>query len=195
MLRFFLGMALGFSLAVPPGPMNALIAAESLRSPRHGTLVGAGAMTADAILMIISLLLYQLIKPFIDYIYLAGGAIMMYLAYGVVHSAPAQVSGKPSVSYVKGVMMGITNPFQVGWWVTAGLSFISVFGIESVAGLFTAIIIWITVFPVLVNLGKKYGGSTAFTIIKIISAAAIIGFGIYFLVIGMDSVIKQALWR
>ncbi len=155
-------------------------------------------MTADAILMIISLLLYQLIKPFIDYIYLAGGgAIMMYLAYGVVHSAPAQVSGKPSVSYVKGVMMGITNPFQVGgWWVTAGLSFISVFGIESVAGgLFTAIIIWITVFPVLVNLGKKYGGSTAFTIIKIISAAAIIGFGIYFLVIGMDSVIKQALWR
>ncbi len=194
-MRFFLGMALGFSLAVPPGPMNALIAVESLRSPKHGALVGAGAMTADAILMVISLLLYQLIKPFIDYVYLAGGAIMMYLAYGIARSAPARIGGKPSVSYAKGVMMGITNPFQVGWWVTAGLSFISVFGVESVAGLFTAIIIWITVFPVTVNLGGKYGGSAVFTIAKIISAAAIIGFGIYFLATGVGGIIRQALYN
>lgn len=41
------GVILGLSIAAPPGPMNALIANSSLKSPLHGTSVGAGAMTAD----------------------------------------------------------------------------------------------------------------------------------------------------
>jgi len=45
--KFLLGALLGHSLAVPPGPMNALIAAWSLKSLRHGFAVGAGAMSAD----------------------------------------------------------------------------------------------------------------------------------------------------
>jgi len=49
----FSGLLLGYSLAVPPGPMNALIAAWSLRSFRHGFAVGAGAMSADFLLMLI----------------------------------------------------------------------------------------------------------------------------------------------
>jgi arginine exporter protein ArgO len=49
----FSGVLLGYSLAVPPGPMNALIAAWSLRSFRHGFAVGAGAMSADFLLMLI----------------------------------------------------------------------------------------------------------------------------------------------
>ena len=44
------GIAIGLSLAVPPGPMNALIAAESVkRSYVDGIKLGMGAMTADAI--------------------------------------------------------------------------------------------------------------------------------------------------
>ncbi len=49
----FSGLLLGYSLAVPPGPMNALIAAWSLRSFRHGFTVGVGAMSADFLLMLI----------------------------------------------------------------------------------------------------------------------------------------------
>jgi len=51
----FSGLLLGYSLAVPPGPMNALIAAWSLRSFRHGFAVGAGAMSADFLLMLLTL--------------------------------------------------------------------------------------------------------------------------------------------
>jgi threonine/homoserine/homoserine lactone efflux protein len=43
------GLALGFSLTVPPGPMNAPIASRSTRSLREGVLTGLGAMTADAL--------------------------------------------------------------------------------------------------------------------------------------------------
>jgi threonine/homoserine/homoserine lactone efflux protein len=51
----FSGLLLGYSLAVPPGSMNALIAAWSLRSFRHGFAVGAGAMSADFLLMLFTL--------------------------------------------------------------------------------------------------------------------------------------------
>ncbi|HXQ48470.1 MAG TPA: LysE family transporter, partial [Thermoplasmata archaeon] len=44
------GLALGFSLTVPPGPMNALIANRSMSSLRAGVMTGLGAMTADAVL-------------------------------------------------------------------------------------------------------------------------------------------------
>jgi len=186
MLNLLIGMMLGFSLAVPPGPMNALIAAESLRSPIHGTMVGAGAMTADAILMTISLLLYQLVKPFVYYIYLAGGIIMIYLAYNVLMSKQTGSNNKAvTISYTKGIIMGITNPYQISWWVTAGLSFISIFGLESVLGLFIAIIIWIIVFPIIINLGSRYGGSKAYDVIRVTTAAAIVGFGLYFIINGL----------
>jgi threonine/homoserine/homoserine lactone efflux protein len=49
----FSGLLLGYSLAVPPGPMNALIAAWSLRSFRHGFAVGASAVSADFLLMLL----------------------------------------------------------------------------------------------------------------------------------------------
>jgi threonine/homoserine/homoserine lactone efflux protein len=49
----FSGLLLSYSLAVPPGPMDALIAAWSLRSFRHGFAVGAGAMSADFLLMLL----------------------------------------------------------------------------------------------------------------------------------------------
>jgi threonine/homoserine/homoserine lactone efflux protein len=54
----FSGLFLGYSLGVPPGPMNALIAAWSLRSFRHGFAVGAGAMSADLPLMLLTITLY-----------------------------------------------------------------------------------------------------------------------------------------
>lgn len=64
---YALGLVLGLSSAVPPGPMNALIASEALKSHMHGTAVGAGAMSADATLMVITYFLYQLIKPYLRY--------------------------------------------------------------------------------------------------------------------------------
>jgi len=38
--KFLIGALLGYSLAVPPGPMNALIAAWTLKDFRHGFAVG-----------------------------------------------------------------------------------------------------------------------------------------------------------
>ncbi|MCG2910363.1 MAG: LysE family translocator, partial [Sulfolobales archaeon] len=34
------GILLGLSMAAPPGPVNAMIANEALKSPLHGTATG-----------------------------------------------------------------------------------------------------------------------------------------------------------
>ena len=48
-----LGLLLGFSLTIPPGPMNAYIASQSVRSFREGVTAGLGAMSADLALGIL----------------------------------------------------------------------------------------------------------------------------------------------
>jgi len=65
--------------------------------------------------------------------------------------------------------------------LTAGLSFMNIFGILSVVGLFLAILIWVVVFPLAVHFGKVYGGSRVDFVIKLISALGILAFAVYIL--------------
>ncbi|WP_243665582.1 hypothetical protein [Vulcanisaeta sp. JCM 16159] len=58
----------------------------------------------------------------------------------------------------------------------------SVFGIFSVVGLFTAILIWVFVFPYAVYVGKVYGGSKVDFVVKLVSALGIITFAVYIII-------------
>ncbi|MEM0373319.1 MAG: LysE family transporter, partial [Sulfolobales archaeon] len=130
---FFIGIVLGLSLAAPPGPINAIMAYESTRSKYNGIAVGAGAMSADVIFFIITYLFYQIIPPKITiYFYFIGGVIMIYLAYLVVKSKPIKRDIKGN--YLVGLMTGLTNPFQIIWWLTAGLSMINQLTIYVIPG-------------------------------------------------------------
>ena len=184
--NFALGMVFGFLLAVPPGPMNALIAAEATRSPIHGTSVGLGAMSADGVLMIVTYFFSRILGHYAYYLYFIGFAVMTYLAVSILRStfSPRNTSSgrSPLLNYLMGISMGLTNPYQVFWWLTAGLSFMSIFGIFSIAGLFLAILIWVSAFPYAIYVGKIYGGSRVDFAIKLISAIGIIAFAIYILI-------------
>ena len=192
--EYLLGLALGLSLAVPPGPMNALIAAEALKTPLHGTAVGAGAMSADATLMVVTYFLYRLVKPYALYIYFIGGGVMMYLAVLMLKpsriTTSAQGLGGVIRNYTKGYVMGITNPYQIGWWLSAGLTLISIMGVFSVAGLFTGILTWLITYPLAVYTGKRYLGGRYEFIVKLASGIAIMGFALYFIYIGLTSLLR-----
>ena len=183
---FVLGMVFGFLLAAPPGPMNALIAAEATRSPIHGTSVGLGAMSADGILMVITYFFSRVLGYYAHYLYFVGFAVMIYLAVSILRSTFSHRSSggnrSPFLNYFMGISMGLTNPYQVFWWLTAGLSFMGIFGIFSVIGLFLAILIWVFVFPYTVYVGRVYGGSRVDFAIKLISALGIMAFAVYILV-------------
>ncbi len=175
-----IGYLMGISLAAPPGPVNALMANESMKTSLHGTSVGAGAMTADAIFMVIIFFLRVEIPSFmLRYFYIAGGAVMLYLSYAILKSKmPSKSKGG---NYLVGLTMGISNPFQITWWLTAGLFLLNVLSWFSIVGFFSAIITWITIFPALMNkVESKYA-----VYVKIVSSIILIAFSGYMLYFGI----------
>lgn len=141
-----IGYLLGLSLAAPPGPVNAVIMNESSKSTLHGTSVGAGAMTADLSFLVI-LYFGRVIIPewTFKYLYLFGGLIMIYLSISVIRSR--MPSKTPKGNYLVGFSMGMTNPFQIIWWVTVGLFLIQRMSLFSIVGFFLGILTWIIAFP------------------------------------------------
>jgi LysE type translocator. len=87
-LAFYASMvALGLSMAAPPGPVNAMIAAVSVESKLRGIAVGAGAMTADIIFfMAVSLIRALINSEFVLPFYVIGGTYTVFLGFLVLRS-------------------------------------------------------------------------------------------------------------
>lgn len=151
------GIALGLSLAVPPGPVNAIIAAQSSsRSAFRGFMVGLGALTADSIFLIITFFLGSLIifnDALRSAFYMVSFVLMLLLAYLTFRSLKGlgRLTGNSErgghLPYVTGLTIGLTNPLQITWWLSVGLSLISSIGLIIIMGFFTGILLWITIFP------------------------------------------------
>lgn len=140
------GYLLGLSLTAPPGPVNAIIMNESPKSALHGTSVGAGAMSADFVFLVI-LYFGRVVIPHwaFKYFYIVGAALMIYLTISVIRSKMPSKTTKGN--YLIGLTIGLTNPFQIVWWVTVGLFLIERLTILSIIGFFFGIVTWIVVFP------------------------------------------------
>ncbi len=179
---FLVGYLMGMSLAIPPGPVNAIMANESTKSSLHGTSIGAGAMTADAIFMtVVYFVRSDIPKDFLNYFYIAGGIIMIYLSYAVIKSKIPSKTKRGN--YFIGLIMGISNPFQITWWFTAGLFLLNVLSLISTIGFFSSIVTWILLFPIgMSKVETKYA-----SIIKIVSTLILVVFGVYMLYYGIVS--------
>lgn len=184
MIKEVLGIVLGLSMAAPPGPINAMIANESLVSKFHGTAVGLGAMTADLIFFIITFTIRNIIPREIIYpLYVAGGILMLYLSFSIFKSKMTSKSRKGN--YISGLLIGLSNPYQLSWWLTAGLFMIQEFSLLIAPFFFTGILIWVICFPFIINkIGNKYG-----RYVKIFSIATLAGFGVYMLFLGLRALL------
>ncbi|MFC6871974.1 LysE family translocator [Halobellus marinus] len=130
------GVLFGIALAAPPGPMNAIIAEESvLRGWFAGFKAGLGAMSADAIFFVLAALG---VVAFVERFPLlraamigVGGFLMLYFAYGAatdVRSSFTAGSGAPDESdprvgtgFRKAFVLALTNPYQILFWLTIGV--------------------------------------------------------------------------
>ncbi|NHN42558.1 LysE family transporter [Halorubellus sp. JP-L1] len=88
------GTVFGLALAAPPGPMNAVIAQESVvRGWRAGASAGMGAFTADAtffVLAAVGVVEFVETAPTLKAAMVAaGGVLMLYFAYGAFAEARA----------------------------------------------------------------------------------------------------------
>ena len=167
LLSVVAGILLGLSLAAPPGPMNAVIAEESVnRSWRAGFAAGLGAMSADAIFFVLALAgLVTFVEnaPTLRGVMVGfGGLLMLYFAYGAVENAGSfsETERSDAAGFWKAFALALTNPYQITWWLTAGIGLlnpgqIEAFGVSlaaasgllTIGGFFLGIVLWITSFP------------------------------------------------
>ncbi|WP_236753570.1 LysE family transporter [Acidianus sp. HS-5] len=167
-------------MAAPPGPVNAIMANEALRSKIHGSSVGFGAMTADFIFFLITFEIRKFIpESFLTIFYFIGGGLMLFLSYATLKAKVSNRSKKGN--YFTGLAMGITNPYQISWWLTVGLFMINNFGISIIPSFFGGIVIWIFIFTTSINrLGSKYA-----KYVKIFSFIILLSFGVYMIYEGV----------
>lgn len=207
------GILFGLALAAPPGPMNAVIAEESvLRGWLAGFKAGLGAMTADICFFILALFGAVTVigsLPRLRAVMIGiGGFLMLYFAYDALQSAIIDVEwkGEPTTGkgYWKALILAITNPYQIIFWLTVGIGLLQPGRLDLLAhtplvgdmltdilvvetgtpallgGFFLGIVIWIIGFPAsLVMAGQRTDRFAP--AVATLSAIVLAGFGVLFL--------------
>jgi threonine/homoserine/homoserine lactone efflux protein len=193
------GAALGVSIAAPPGPVAALAAQQVVsRSWLSGWLVLFGATVADGIFFALTFYgLARFVTPAIrDLLLIVGGVLMLYLAFSTVRNVgrpkedTSPLRSRWAVSqrspFLLGLSIGLTNPFQLGWWIAIGAGMVATFGSSIAAGFFLGILAWTMIFSAIVHAGvTRYERVTP--LIAYGSAAIMTGFGVWFLALGLLS--------
>ena len=137
------GVGLGLSLAGPPGPVNALIARESVRGGAWaGVRAGYPAPLLDSAALVVVLVGLPRVldtarwAPVLSGI---GALLLLYLAIDIARVRPAP---KPVAA---GAVWAVTlsNPFFYAWWPSVGASFVAATGPWGTAGFLVAIFGWV----------------------------------------------------
>ncbi len=174
-------------MAAPPGPINIMILNDVLRkSSIAAMLVGLGAASADGIFFLAVFFTGTRVLGQIDLVrvlYPLGAAFLFYLGTSL-HQGPEPATrnmlrGQGAGGYLKGLTVGITNPLQIGWWITVGLPLSSLFGLSFAGGFFSGIFTWLVCYISLLSyFRQQFLALTKY--VKIMSGLILVGFGAYF---------------
>ncbi|WP_338741867.1 LysE family translocator [Haloplanus salilacus] len=125
------GVVFGLALAAPPGPMNAVIASESVENGWFaGFRTGLGAMSADAIFLVGSLLgVVAFVErfPTVRAVMIGvGGLLMLYFAYDAAAGVTSGIvtdgrTARATTGFRKAFVLALTNPYQILFWLTIGV--------------------------------------------------------------------------
>lgn len=203
------GVLFGLALAAPPGPMNAIIAEESvLRGWAAGFKAGLGAMTADIVFFLLALAgvvaVIERLPRLQTAMFLVGGLLMLYFAYGAVKGARVsfRAAAVPeSRGFSKAFALSLTNPYQILFWLTAGVGLLTPGTVDVlsyasetlsglvvvqtghpalIVGLFGGVAAWIVGFPAALTAAENRIEALA-PVVAYGSAVVLAGFGVYFL--------------
>jgi len=190
---FITGAVLGISIAAPPGPVNAAAAYQVTRSWLAGWATLLGATTADAIFF---LLTYYGVTGLVvldnvrNLLFVLGGCLMFYLAYATLRNFRKEPQeqkryGRP---YLLGLTIGLSNPFQLAWWIAVGIGMVATFGSSIIFGFFTGILAWTILFATLLRKSiERYRSMHPFVIYA--SGLVLLVFGVWLLLTGLLSLL------
>ena len=187
---FFKGMLLGFGAAVPIGPINILIMNEALRKYGNALTIGFGAMSADItylVLIFFGLTLYINQPMILNGFALFGALFLMFLAFLIFKNRNKEIKLNVTLSkmgmaklYIKGYLLTLLNPYTVIFWLS-----VTIYSTDKsnsaffvLSGMVFAILLWITLMPYFVYKTKHFISQKCISIISVVSALTLFGFGV-----------------
>ncbi|GAB4512231.1 MAG: LysE family transporter [Anaerolineae bacterium] len=193
------GLALGFSIAAPVGPIGVLCIRRTLAHGRmHGFVSGMGAASADAIFGLIAAfgltVISQVLIDYRDYLGFFGGLFLIYLGAKTLRARPAEISGTGGGAatdhetlwgaYLSTLFLALTNPITILFFtaVFAGLGAAELGGggvgsVVLVVGVFTGSAIWWTILSGGTSLLRGRFNARMMLWVNRFSGVIILGFG------------------
>ncbi len=194
-------LVLGVSLSgvVAPGPMFAVTLAKSYKSPWAGTFMSLGHAVVEVPLI---LLIYFGFARFFEnhavqvMLALLGGGMILWMGVAMFRDRLKVVrEGKdlPYPAFVAGITMSALNPFFLLWWATVGSLLVMKFLDFGLSGLFVLIIVhwscdlvWLTLVSQFIHRTHRFLGPRFQEWLFIATALFLAGFGIYYIVSGIQ---------
>ena len=187
----FTGFILGAGAAIPLGPINILIMTNALRSYKSAVALGLGAMSADIIYFLLTMLSgLELLKYniFATILTIFGSLFLLYIAYQIFKSrnndleVSKQNPSKTDIlkSYTKGLSLTLLNPYTIGFWLSVSTTIANnhLYIKWTVAGIICAIVLWITIMPFIVHKSKHLISKRVGYIFSIISSLIMLFFAL-----------------
>lgn len=205
---FFQSLLIGYSGAVMPGP---LLTYNINQSMRVGVRSGFLLITGHALLELATIaLLFLGVGTFLStaaaqiVIGLAGGTILIVfgalmikdVAKGKARLDVAAIGKEKSGGLIlNGILISAMNPYFIIWWTVVGLGLMMAayqsFGVTGIALFFAGHMLadfsWYVFISFLASRTRKMLNGKAYTLIVILLALVLIGFGIKFI---MDAALK-----
>ncbi len=125
------GILIGFSAGLSPGPMLALVLAQTLRhGSREGCKIALTPLVTDAPIILVTLALASKLaqlRLLLGIVSIAGGAFVLFLAWESFRPArqEAEAPAEPPRSWVKGIVTNLLNPHPWVFWLTVGAAILA----------------------------------------------------------------------
>ncbi|EAC1338376.1 LysE family transporter [Campylobacter coli] len=181
---FLSGVFLGFGVSVPFGPVNILILTYALKAFKNSIAVGLGAFSID--MLYLFLLQFGLLNfldnvIFMRFLAIFGFCFLTYMAYLMLRKKKESLNlehkeFKESLlkSYIKGIILNGSNPYVIGFWLSAtGIVLSNQHAYSTILGLVVAILFWIGALAFVVARYSHVFSAKVVFIINIISAIII----------------------
>jgi threonine/homoserine/homoserine lactone efflux protein len=198
-----LGITFGFAVAIQPGPFQTFLISRTLQQGWRSTLPAACApMLADIPIAVLVLLILNHVPAWAENVlHFAGGLFLLYLAYGAFQSFrhyrlnQLDLSKSTRQNFLKAMAVDLTNPnAYLAWSLVIGPMLLKAWqeasgnGIILLSGFYAAMIATNSaVIFMFAGLGKLLPGINR--ILIGISVAALAGFGLYQLWLGVASIL------
>lgn len=189
---FLQGLLLGFSAAIPLGPINIMIMTAALSSFLRAFAIGLGAMSADVLYLLLlsfGVLEYLQNELILKAIGIFGICYLFFISWLIFKGANNQIKLEKTLdkdkaqfakNYFKGLFATLSNPYTIGFWLSVATIASSFAGYAwvMVAGLITAIGLWITLMPLAVFKSSKLISPRVIKYMSYSCAVILIGFAI-----------------